>query len=83
MCNIQQATSFIFCVQAYNYFYTFSHVVIHLYHFAYLTVDITFVVDNVDQLKPLSEPFSDKVLLCIPATVFLFIIHPNAQQGNN
>ncbi|XP_034307619.2 spermine synthase [Magallana gigas] len=35
-----------------------SHVVIHLYHFAYLTMDITFVVDNVDQLKPLSEPFS-------------------------
>uniref|UniRef100_A0A8W8LVZ1 Uncharacterized protein n=2 Tax=Magallana gigas TaxID=29159 RepID=A0A8W8LVZ1_MAGGI len=60
-----------------------SHVVIHLYHFAYLTVDITFVVDNVDQLKPLSEPFSYEVFLCIPATVFLFIIHPNAQQGNN
>uniref|UniRef100_A0A8W8LVZ5 PABS domain-containing protein n=1 Tax=Magallana gigas TaxID=29159 RepID=A0A8W8LVZ5_MAGGI len=39
-----------------------SHVVIHLYHFAYLTVDITFVVDNVDQLKPLSEPFSDKYI---------------------
>lgn len=35
-----------------------SHVVIHLYHFAYLTVDITFVVEDIDQLKPLAEPFT-------------------------
>nr|XP_022296145.1 spermine synthase-like isoform X1 [Crassostrea virginica]XP_022296146.1 spermine synthase-like isoform X1 [Crassostrea virginica]XP_022296147.1 spermine synthase-like isoform X1 [Crassostrea virginica] len=35
-----------------------SHLVIHLYHFAYLTVDITFVVENIKQLKPLSEPYN-------------------------
>ncbi|XP_055999429.1 spermine synthase-like isoform X2 [Ostrea edulis] len=34
-----------------------SHIVIHLYHFAYLTVDITFVVDDAKYLKPLSEPY--------------------------
>lgn len=35
-----------------------SHVIIHLYHFAYLTVDITFVVEDINQIKPLSEPFT-------------------------
>lgn len=54
---------FIFCVQATMciYFYAFSHVIIHLYHFAYLTVDITFVVEDIDQIKPLSEPFTLQV----------------------
>lgn len=60
MCNVQQPTSFTF------YVYTFSHVVIHLYHFAYLTVDITFVVEDIDQLKPLSEPFTFQVFSISP-----------------
>ncbi|XP_078340700.1 spermine synthase-like isoform X2 [Crassostrea virginica] len=35
-----------------------SHLAIHLYHFAYLTVDVTFVVQKIEQLKPLSGPYN-------------------------
>lgn len=56
MLSVQQAK------KSYNYFYTLSHVTIHLlvYHFAYLTVDITFVVENINLLKPWSKPFRSR-----------------------
>ncbi|XP_048739621.2 spermine synthase-like isoform X2 [Ostrea edulis] len=34
-----------------------SHIVIHLYHFAYLTIDLTFVVHDTRHLKPLSAKY--------------------------
>lgn len=49
-----------------------SHLAIHLYHFAYLTVDVTFVVQKIEQLKPLSGPYNMNVS---HTQLFLYIIH--------
>ena len=49
-----------------------SHLAIHLYHFAYLTVDVTFVVQKIEQLKPLSGPYDMNVS---HTQLFLYIIH--------
>ncbi|XP_062585689.1 spermine synthase-like [Saccostrea cucullata] len=50
-----------------------SHIVIHLYHFAYLTVDITYVVDNVNCLKPLSEPFEFEFIEGLKISIATFL----------
>ncbi|XP_062585688.1 spermine synthase-like [Saccostrea cucullata] len=50
-----------------------SHVVIHLYHFAYLTVDITYVVDNVNCLKPLSQPFKSQFIKELEVSIATFL----------
>ena len=48
-----------------------SHLAIHLYHFAYLTVDVTFVEQEIEELKPMTGPYD----MDVSHTLFLYIIH--------
>ena len=48
-----------------------SHLAIHLYHFAYLTVDVTFVEQEIEELQPMTGPYD----MDVSHTLFLYIIH--------